>query len=123
MAAQDIKNTHSEALANLAGGRLTSVDFVLDYLILGFDQNGALTTLVWPQIRAAGQTWSYGTSGYRDVLCDFITCVVQTALSDDHDALTIRFTDGRELFIPLSTYAGKGERAVLTGPRHFLMVF
>jgi hypothetical protein len=35
-----------KALSRLAGARLTSVQFILNYLILGFDERGALTTLV-----------------------------------------------------------------------------
>jgi len=34
----------SSVLARIVGARLTSVDFVMDYLILGFDGKGALTT-------------------------------------------------------------------------------
>ena len=37
-------------LLELRGARLTSVQFVLNYLILGFDEKGALTTLVWPKV-------------------------------------------------------------------------
>jgi len=41
------------ALSRLIGARLTSVQFILNYLILGFDERRSLTTLVWPQIRYA----------------------------------------------------------------------
>jgi hypothetical protein len=37
-----------KALLNIVGARLTSVQFILNYLILGFDERGAYTTLVWP---------------------------------------------------------------------------
>jgi hypothetical protein len=39
-----------KALLHLVGARLTSVQFVLDYLIFGFEEKGALTTLVWPEV-------------------------------------------------------------------------
>ena len=39
-----------KALCKLVGARLTSVQFVMDYLIVGFDEKGALTTLIWPEV-------------------------------------------------------------------------
>jgi hypothetical protein len=61
-----------DPLIKLIGSRLTSVQFVLDYLILGFDGEGALTTLVWPQLVAAERRLQFGDSGYRDMLCLWI---------------------------------------------------
>ena len=65
----------SSVLSRVVGARLTSVQFVLDYLILGFDGKGALTTLVWPEIFIAGtgSVLKYGMESYRDRLCDLIT--------------------------------------------------
>ena len=53
-----------EALARLIGARLTSVQFILNYLILGFDERGALTTLVWPEISYENKKQP---SEYRDI--------------------------------------------------------
>jgi hypothetical protein len=110
-------------LLHLVGARLTSVDFVLDYLILGFDEKGALTTLVWPEIVQGANVSRFGSSGYRDRLCSLITSIVQSATIQTDDAIDIQFVDDVELRIPLKTYTGEGERAILTGPKHFLAVF
>jgi hypothetical protein len=37
--------------------------------------------------------------------------------------IEIQLADDIELRIPLKTYTGKGERAILTGPKRFLAVF
>ena len=112
-----------KALLHIVGARLTSVQFVLDYLILGFDEKGALTTLVWPEIVQGVNVSSFGSPGYRDHLCALITGVVQSAAINRDDTIEIEFDHDVEMRIPLKTYAGKGERAVLTAPKHFLRVF
>jgi hypothetical protein len=112
-----------KAMLRLVGARLTSVDFVLDYLILGFDEKGALTTLVWPEILQGANVIRFGSSGYRDRLCSLIRSVVQSATIQTDDTIDIQFADDVKLRIPLKMCAGKGERAILTGPKHFLLVF
>ena len=112
-----------KVLLHLLGARLTSVQFVLDYLILGFDAKGALTTLVWPEIVQGASVSNFGSSGYRDRLCSLITGTVQSATIHVDDTIEIQFDNDVELRIPLRTYAGKGERAIVTGPKHFLHVF
>jgi hypothetical protein len=125
-AANDSSNSWLErekALLHLVGARLTSVQFVLDYLILGFDEKGALTTLVWPEVVQGASVNKLGSSGYRDRLCGLITSIVQSATIQADDTIEIQFDHDVELRIPLKTYAGKGERAILTAPKHFLRVF
>ena len=125
-AASDSSNSWLErekALLHLVGARLTSVQFVLDYLILGFDEKGALTTLVWPEIVQGDNVSIFGSSGYRDRLCGLITSVVQSATIHADDTIDIQFEGDVELQIALKTYTGKGERAILTAPKHFLRVF
>src|SRR5258707_1038212 len=50
----EVKNVGVEESAavfrRIIGARLTSVEFVLDHLALGFDGKGALTSLVWPEV-------------------------------------------------------------------------
>ena len=77
-------------LSEIRGARLSSVQFVLDYLILGFDEKGALTTLVWPELTSRNQTVSFGMPGYRDRLCDFITKVVENVNISDDEVIEIR---------------------------------
>ncbi|MGC2634907.1 MAG: hypothetical protein WA215_11915 [Candidatus Cybelea sp.] len=112
-----------EALARLIGARLTSVQFILNYLILGFDEKGALTTLVWPEISYERKKISYGTQGYRDELCALIEKVANNVTFDSDEIICIHFENDAELHIPLQSYKAPGERAILTGPKHYLFVF
>ncbi len=112
-----------EALSRLVGARLTSVQFILNYLILGFDEKGALTTLVWPVMRHDGKSLSFGTEGYRDALCSLIERFVRNITMEVEEIISIDFDDGTELRIPLHTLKAPGERAILTGPKHYLFVF
>jgi hypothetical protein len=66
-------NTGGSVLSRIIGARLTSVNFVLDYLILGFDEKGALTSLVWPEVFIAGSVLKFGMQGYTDRLCELIS--------------------------------------------------
>jgi hypothetical protein len=112
-----------EAIARLIGARLTSVQFILNYLILGFDEKGALTTLVWPEIHYERRTMTFGTQGYRDELCSLIEKVVKNVTMEVDETISIDFEDGIELRIPLASYKVPGERAILTGPKHYLFAF
>jgi hypothetical protein len=110
------------ALSKLVGARLTSVQFVLDYLILGFDERGALTTLIWPEICHENKHASFGMVGYRDDLCSLIEKTVKSATMEQDETIRIHFENRAEIRIPLRSYQGRGERAILTGPKHFLLV-
>jgi hypothetical protein len=111
-----------EALSKLIGARLTSVQFILSYLILGFDEKGALTTLVWPEICYEGKNFTFGTQGYRDELCSLIEKVAKNVTMEVDETISIDFENGVELRIPLRSYKAPGERAILTGPKRYLFV-
>jgi|SRR5580704_9157241 hypothetical protein len=113
----------SDVLTRIIGARLSSVDFVLDYLILGFDGKGALTSLVWPEIIRPGMSvLKFGMQGYRDGLCDLITQVVSEAHFSDDETITILFGD-THFRIPLQQRKVPGERAIFKAPKHFLHVW
>jgi hypothetical protein len=110
-------------LTKIVGARLTSVDFVLDYLILGFDDKGALTTLVWPEIISiTDNVLKFGMEGYRDSLCGLITQVVSEVHFSEDETITISLGDNR-LRIPLRQRQDPGERAIFTAPKHFFHVW
>ncbi len=110
-------------LDRIIGARLTSVDFVLDYLILGFDQKGALTSLVWPEIiSSAGSVLKFGMQGYRDRLCDLIAQVVSGVDVSKDETITISLGDNH-LRIPLQQRQHQGERAIFKAPKNFLHVW
>ena len=120
------KNTASNqgatVLGRVLGARLTSVDFVLDYLILGFDEKGALTTLVWPEVSVAGNVLKFGMQGYRDRLCDLIGQVVSEVHVAEDETIAISFGDKR-LRIPLQQRQLPGERAIFKAPKHELHIW
>jgi hypothetical protein len=109
-----------EFLQKIVGARLTSVQFVLDYLILGFDERGALTTLVWPKLIKHNASFAYAESGYRDALCGLIYRTVRQANISAEETITIIFEDGTQIGIPLRSYESKGERAIFAAPKHVL---
>jgi hypothetical protein len=112
-----------KALQRILGARLTSVQFVLDYLILGFDEKGALTSLVWPEIVQSDGVTKHGSLEYRNLLCGLIESVVRETAMQADDTIEVKFNNSTKLRIPLGTYVGTGERAILTAPKHFLSVF
>jgi hypothetical protein len=114
---------HEKIILRIVGARLTSVQFVLNYLIIGFDEKGALTTLVWPEILDKGERFCFGMEAYRNKLCSLIEQTVESAAFENSETIAIYLSSGVELLIPLQTYQGQGERAILTGPKHFLFVF
>jgi len=123
----EMKGTTAErstaAFSRIVGARLSSVDFVLDYLILGFDGKGALTSMVWPEIvPIAGGVLKFGMPGYRDRLCGLITRVVSEVDFSEDETITISFGDDH-LRIPLQQRHNQGERAIFTAPKNFLNVW
>jgi hypothetical protein len=116
-------NPTDSPLRRIEGARLTSVQFVLDYLILGFDDKGALTLLTWPEIHCGETVLRHGTQGYRDELCSLITHLVSAAADMGNETLMVHFDNGTRLELPTASVGPKGERAILTGPNHFLHVW
>jgi hypothetical protein len=112
-----------EILRSIQGARLSSVQFVLDYLILGFDEKGALTTLVWPEVAEGGGALTFGMSGYRDALCGLITQVVDDVEVLDDETILINFRGKGQLRIRLRSYKSPGERAIFTAPKHVLFTW
>jgi hypothetical protein len=110
-------------LQTICGAQLTSVDFVLDYLILGFGPKGALTTLVWPEIQNGDSVVRFGVGGYRDCLCEFITQVVQAVEITEDETIFITFENKSRLRIRLRDRKVPGERAIFSAPRHHLFAW
>jgi hypothetical protein len=110
-------------LQTIRGARLSSVQFVLDYLILGFDEKGALTTLVWPEVTNNGSTLKFGDPGYRDCLCAFITHVVEDVKIGDDETIMVNFREGSIITIRLQSRGSECERAIFTGPKNVLFTW
>src|SRR5580692_900115 len=113
----------SDVLTRIIGARLSSVDFVLDYLILGFDGKGALTTMVWPEILEVNSLLKFGMKEYRDRLCALITEVVRAVTVSADQTILISFRNEAVLRIPLNSRKASGEKAIFTAPKHHLYVW
>ncbi len=112
----------NQGLLRIVGARLTSVKFVLDHMVLGFDDKGELTTRVWPDIVHKDQAIAIGDAGYRDLICALIRRMVTAAAIDSTDTIRIQFGNDERLVIPLGRYKAEAERAVLTGPHHYVRI-
>jgi hypothetical protein len=123
MTKEHIQDNGAELLSEIIGARLSSVQFVMDYLILGFDEKGALTTLLWPEILSAGPTTKFGMPGYRDSLCDLIMKLVENVEITPEETIIIGFSRDVRLAIPLRTYKRPGERAIFTTPTNRLFAW
>ncbi len=117
------KKLGERVLQTIRGARLSSVQFVLDYLILGFDEKGALTTLVWPEVTSNGSTLKFGDPGYRDCLCALIAQIVEDARIGDDETIMVHFRNGGLVAIRLQSRASEGERAIFTGPENVLFTW
>jgi hypothetical protein len=115
-------NEGDALLQTICGATLSSVNFVLDYLILGFGPNGALTTLVWPEIQVGDNVLKLGTRGYRDQLCELISQVVKAVEIAEDETIFITFENKSRMRIPLRDRHAPGERAIFTAPKHHLFV-
>lgn len=111
-----------EALSHIVEGQLSSVQFVMDYLIIGFEPRAAMTSLIWPEIVSGEDTTRFGSPGYRDQLCELIGQCVRSAGLKAEEVIEIEFDNGTLLRIPLATFDGPGERLIITGPKHYLFV-
>jgi len=119
-----MRTSNGEALLKtIVGARLTSVQFVLNYLILGFDEKGALTSLVWPEIAKGEERAEFGMVDYRNALCELIEHVVAGANVVPDETIVIEFDNQIQLRIPLKSYKGTGERAIFTAAQHRLFVW
>lgn len=104
-------------LQRIVGARLSSVVFVLNYLVLGFGPEGDLTTRVWPRLIKRDNALTFGMQGYRDGLCDLITHVVERVGISSDETITLSIENDIQLEIPLRNYSNAGERAIFTASK------
>jgi hypothetical protein len=108
-------------MRQLVGCRLTSVIFVLDYLIIGFEGPRALSLLLWPKITKGGRDLVVGMVEYRDALCSFIGETVTEATISSTE-LEIYFGGGA-FRVAMDVHTASGERVIMTGPNNYLAVW
>ena len=91
------KDAGEAVLKCIVDAPLTSVDFVLDHLILGFDSKGALTIPVWPEVVTRETSNRFGEPGYRDAVCGFVGRDVGSVTVSKEETITISFGSSDEL--------------------------
>lgn len=84
----------------LEGSRLSSVEFVQDYVQLRFD-GPTLTAITRPRVRLPNQCLDWGKQGYRDALCERIGKLVRHALTIPEQEIQIEFEDGALISVSL----------------------
>jgi len=92
----------------------------MDYLILGFDAKGALTTLVWPILIEQDRLLRFGMAGYRDGLCELIPQEVESVDITLEEVIIIKFQKQTRIEIPLRTHGLPGDRAIFYGQKRVL---
>lgn len=96
------------------GIRLTSVEFVIDYIQLHFEVH-TLSALTHPAVYMAGTWYRSGDCRYRDMLCECITKPVHRTIVIPGERIEIEFTDGALIRISLREedhVDGQGEAAL-----------
>jgi hypothetical protein len=111
VALSDLIRTLNEALAELIGSQLSSVEFVQDYAQLRFD-GPTLTAYTPADIVNEKTIVRWADPGYRDGLCSLITVQVTGAQVDDKK-LEIRFENGSAVEIPLNSEVHSGPEAFM----------
>src|SRR5262245_6456097 len=91
----------NEPINILEGTKLSSVEFVKDYIQLRFD--GPCLTVNAPfEVVVQGYHYRKGASGYRDALCERIGRLVRQALTLPDQEMRLEFEDGSTLSIFLN---------------------
>jgi hypothetical protein len=93
------KERERRALTPIVGEKLSSVEFVMDYVQLRFD-GPTLTAFTMPVVAADGRVFRVGEPGYRDALCERIAVLV-TAADVSAEAIAIDFADGARITVAL----------------------
>lgn len=116
-------NPDVQFLNVISGARLTSVNFVIDYVILGFDDRGWLTLLLWPSLFVDGNLLAFGEVEYRNKLCDQISVVVDRVEADGERNMVIHLVNEAQIRLHLGSPQSFGEKASFLTPDRQLQVW
>jgi hypothetical protein len=87
-------------LEMIVGEFMSSVEFVMDYVQLGFN-GSTLTSFVGPRVHDHGQVFQETEPGYRNAICALIGEVVSSTEVREQDILRITFADNRSITVSL----------------------
>jgi len=106
-----MNNKNLKFIDSILGEQLSSVEFVQDYLQLHFD-GPTLTLFVWPLVISNGCEHRLGRDGcYRDELCGRIGRRVLEVVTDNAEAITVRFDDTASFVVSLKSEDRVGPEA------------
>jgi len=77
----------------IEGQELTAVEFVGDHLRLHFD-GPRFTLYAWPTVLLSDFSVAFGEPEYRNALCAHIGQIVEKAMLEDEESLTIELENG-----------------------------
>ena len=102
----------ADLLAQLVGRKLSSVEFVQDYLQLRFD-GPTLTVLNPIRVYGGADVARSGEDQFRNALCGQIAKVVREVLLIRDGDLTLEFADGSHIAVSLRPEDYVGPEAVI----------
>jgi hypothetical protein len=99
--------TLSDALQELIGLPLCSIEFVMDYVQLHFG-GPTLTAFTRPSLHVGSTTLRWDTAGFRDSLCALIQIKVAEARVLKGEEVDLRFENGTTFSVSLreTDYSG-----------------
>ena len=83
-------------ISAIEGQELTAVEFVGDHLRLHFD-GPRFTLYAWPYVLLSDFSVAFGEPEYRNALCAHIGQIVEKAVLEDEESLTIELENGTVL--------------------------
>ena len=101
--------TLAEGPSDIVGSKLSSVEFVQDYLQLHFD-GSTLTTYTLPTLKLEDVSLNRGQVGFRDALCGQIDNVVEAVSINDH--ISLSFATGAIVKVSLRDEDYRGSEAI-----------
>ena len=104
------KTDFSSAIGQLKGRVLSSIEFVQDYVQLRFD-GPCLTMYTHPNIDHTEGRSCWGSTGYRDRLCDQIGSTVTDAWANEAE-VSVGFESGTVISVSMKDEDYSGPEAV-----------
>ena len=111
------------ALSKIESAKLTSVCFVMDYLALGFDEQGGLTILSYPILIVLSEAIENSDLRYRNLLCELIGHKIESIEIGANESINIVFDNSWGMKIDIRRNDKTGEKVILTGTNNYLYVF
>jgi hypothetical protein len=109
----DEPKTFDEALKQLIGAQLSSVEFVQDYLQLRFDGQCLTVYGEVHQIFCSQSSVSWSQPGYRDTLCDLITHQIRKTELLPNEKISLTFDNESVWSMSLREEDRRGPEALM----------